>query len=182
MTIPTVRDWSATELITEAKLDEISAALNYLLAPPRCFAYKGSDGSLGNNVWSGGISLGVEAYDSSNMHDNTTNNSRVAAPETGLYEAKASIEFEFHATGSRRLQVRKNAAGDQTLGTLLRYKTVNAVAGAGNNTSIDATFEIQLTAGDYLEMFAHQTSGGPLNVLGTIAGTFLSMRWVARTV
>ena len=78
-------------------------------------------------------------------------------------------------------QVRKNAAGVDTAGTLLRFVVVNAVAGAGNETTVAHTFDSQLTAGDYIEVFAQQTSGGPLSVNGTIAGTFASIRWCAKT-
>lgn len=181
MTIPTIPDFTASQFVDEADLDALSSCLDFLFDPPRCYAYKASDGALANNTWDE-INFGSEAYDSHSSHDNSTNNSRVAAPEDGAYAVKVAIQYEANSTGSRRLQVRKNAAGNQASGTELRTKVVNAVAGAGNETTLDVSFDAQLVAGDYLEVFAHQTSGGALNVLGTIAGTFLSIRWVARTV
>jgi hypothetical protein len=181
MAIPAAPDWGASETITEAKLDSISAVLNFLLEPPRCYAYKSGTGALANSTWDA-VNFGVEAYDSHGAHDNTTNSSRITAPESGLYTVAASVEFEANATGSRRINVRKNAAGVQTAGTSLRFVVVNAVAGAGNETTVAATFDTQLVQGDYIECFAHQSSGAALNVTGTLAGTFLSIRWTAKTV
>jgi hypothetical protein len=181
MAVPTVPDFAASQVVDDGDLDDLGECIDFVMDPPRCFAYKSSDGALANNTWDE-VNFGAEAYDSHGSHDNSTNNSRVAAPEDGAYAVKVSVEFEAHATGSRRIQVRKNAAGNQASGTLIKSKTVNAVAGAGNETTLDADFDVQLVAGDYLEVFVHQTSGGALNVLGTISGTYLSIRWVARTV
>jgi hypothetical protein len=180
LAIPTVRDWTATEVVTEAKLDEISTALNFLLAPPRCYAYKSGAGSLASATWDA-INFGAEAYDSHAAHDNATNNSRLVAPESGLYTIKAHLTFAINANGIRGLDIRKNAAGVQTAGTDLTFLILS-----GNGTTqtrIGASVDAQLTAGEYIEVFAYQNSGGVLNVEGAnIADTFLSMRWTARTV
>lgn len=179
MALPFVRDWGATETITEAKLDEISTALNFLLAPPRCYAYKSADGSLANTTWDA-INLGVEAYDSHAAHDNTTNNTRLVAPEAGLYTVTAHLTFATNSAGVRGLDVRKNANAVQTGGTDLALVII-----AGNGTTearLIASFDVQLVASDYIEVFAYQSSGGALNVIGGAANTFLSFRWVAKTV
>jgi hypothetical protein len=180
LAIPSVRDWSATETITEAKLDEISTALNFLLAPPRCYAYKTASGALASATWDE-INFGAEAYDSHAAHDNSTNNSRLVAPESGLYTIKAHLTFATDSAGIRGLDIRKNAAGVQTAGTDLDFRIL-----PGNGTTqtrIGASVDAQLTAGDYVEVFAYQNTGGALNVEGNnIADTYLSFRWTARTV
>jgi hypothetical protein len=181
MAIPSVPDFSAAQFVNEAVLDQLGSVVNFLLEPPRCYAYKSGTGALANSTWDA-VNFGVEAYDSHNAHDNTTNSSRITAPESGLYTVATSVEFEANATGSRRINVRRNAAGVQTAGTSLRFVVVNAVAGAGNETTVAATFDTQLVQGDYIETFAHQSSGAALNVTGTLAGTFLSIRWTAKTV
>jgi hypothetical protein len=179
LALPFVRDWGATETITEAKLDEISTALNFLLAPPRCYAYKSADGSLANTTWDA-INLGVEAYDSHAMHDTSVSNSRITAAESGLYNVTAHLTFATNSAGVRGLDIRKNANAVQTGGTDLALVII-----AGNGTTearLIATVDVQLVAGDYCEVFAYQSSGGALNVLGGAANTFLSARWVAKTV
>lgn len=92
MAVPTAPDWSASELITEAKLDSISTVLNFLLAPPRCYAYKTGSGAIAAGTWNA-LNLDAEAYDSGGLHDNTTNNSRVTATEAGLYCVFAQVRF-----------------------------------------------------------------------------------------
>ncbi len=180
MAIPTVRDWGATESITEAKLDEISTALNFLLAPPRSYAYKSSNGALANTTWDA-LNLTAEAYDSHAAHDNATNNTRLTAPEPGLYNITAHVTFDINSAGIRGLDIRKNAAAVQTGGTDLALVII-----AGNATTearLIATVDHQLTASDYVEVFAYQSSGASLNVLGGAAAlSFLSFRWVAKTV
>jgi hypothetical protein len=180
LAIPTVRDWTATEIVTEAKLDEISTALNFLLAPPRCYAYKTANGSLAHATWDA-LSLNAEAYDSGGIHDNASNNSRLVAPETGLYEVKGNITYDINTNGLRGLNIRKNAASVQTAGTSLIMLTPDA--NGTSETRVSSSVDHQMTAGDYLEIFAYQNSGGGLAVMGGTAGlSFLSIRWVSRTV
>lgn len=181
MVVPAPRTWVVSFVDEEDLNDEIRDPLLFLLGTPRVGVYKSGDGSLANDTWDE-INFNAEAYDSHGAHDNSTNNSRIGVPESGLYDIRISVEFEANATGSRRVNVRKNAAGSQTSGTSLRFKVVNAVAGAGNETTVDMSFEAQLVAGDYIEVFCHQTSGGPLDVIGTLDGTAASIRWVAKTV
>ena len=179
MAVPSAPDWAASETITEAKLDSISTVLNYLLSPPRAYAYKSADGALATSTWDV-ISLGVEAYDSHSAHSTTTNDSRLVAPESGLYTIKAHSAFDINASGIRGLNIRKNAAGVQTGGTDLVMVII-----AGNGTTQArpiAAVDAQLVAGDYIELFCYQSSGGPLNILGGIANTFLQFRWAAKTV
>jgi hypothetical protein len=179
LAIPTVRDWTATEVVTEAKLDEISTALNFLLAPPRVYAYKSADGALANAAW-GALNFNAESYDSHAAHDNTTNNTRLVAPEAGLYTVKAHTRFAAHATGARGINIRKNANAVQTAGTDVFFTF--SLPSSGNVGYVFGSVDVQLGAGDYLESFAYQSSGGALNVLGGITETFMSFIWKARTV
>jgi hypothetical protein len=177
--VPAPPDWSTPETITEAKLDSISTVINYLLAPPRCYTYRASDGALAHATWDP-INFANEAYDSHAAHDNSTNNTRLVIPESGLYTITAHATFDVNATGQRAMNVRKNAAGVQTSGTDIIFVVI-----AGNGTTEArpiAVVDQQLVAGDYLELFVWQSSGGPLDVVGGIANTFLSFRWVAKTV
>jgi hypothetical protein len=180
LVVPTAPDWGASETITEAKLDSISTVLNFVMNPPRCYAYKSANGSLASANWDA-LSLTAESYDSHAAHDNSTNNTRVSFPETGLYAIKANITFDVNTNGIRGLNIRKGAAGVQTAGTDLIMLTPDA--NGTSQTRVTASVDHQATAGEYAEIFAYQNSGGGLSVLGGGAGlSFLSIRWVARTV
>lgn len=179
MSVPAPKTWTAGTVSVGDLNTEIRDALNFLLAPPRCYAYKSADGSLANATWDA-IQLGVEAYDSHAAHDNSTNNSRLTAPESGLYNVTAHLMFATNSSGVRGLDIRKNANAVQTGGTDLALVII-----AGNGTTearLIATVDVQLVQGDYCEVFGYQSSGGALNVIGGQANTFLSFRFVARTV
>ena len=166
--------------MSDASLNlEIRDTANFLLAPPRCFAYRTADKSL----TSGTITLydmDAELYDpyTPAAHSTSVNNSRLAAAETGEYTVKAHVTWAANAAGSRSLQLRKNAAGSSVGGTLIL--DTGTLPSAGNVGFLLITVDVPLNANDYIELFVSQTSGGPLNVLAGSGNTFLSFRWVAK--
>lgn len=179
MAVPTPKTWTA-EFVDVAEFNtELRDIFNFLLNPPRCYAYKSADGSLANTTWDA-LNLTAEAYDSHSAHDNSSNNTRLVAPETGLYGITSHAQFDINSSGLRGLDIRMNAAGVQTGGTDLLLLIL-----AGNGTTetrVAGYVERQLTAGDYIEAFVWQNSGGILTVDGGQANTFLSFRWLAKTV
>jgi hypothetical protein len=179
LAVPSPRTWVNSEFVTKTLLDtEIRDSFNFLLAPPRCYAYKTANGSLVNATWDA-LSLTGELYDSHNAHDNTTNNTRIVAPEAGLYSIISHVTFTTDSAGVRGLDIRKNANAVQTGGTDLALVII-----AGNGTTearLIATVDATLNVNDYIEVFAYQSSGAALNVLGGAAAlSFLSFRWVAK--
>jgi hypothetical protein len=179
LAVPVPPDWSASETITEAKLDSISTVLNFILNYPCAYAYKTADGALAHATWDA-INFGAESYDSHNAHDNSTNNTRLIFPENGVYELKAHGAWDTNANGIRGLNIRKGAGGVQTAGTDV---ITDVIAGNGTTQArLSLSIDQQFIAGEYVELFAYQGSGGPLNVLGGIANTFLSFRFVRKTV
>ena len=183
MTIPAIRDWSATEIVTEAKLDEISAALNFLMEPPRVYAYHTAGSALTDGAWTV-ISLGAELYDwtPTAMHDTVTNNSRVHARETGLHTIHNQIRTSDLSGTICQFQVRKNAVGSDTGGIRVFLQSQDG-AGGGEVTELGRSVDYPLTNGDYVELFVRVNTGANPNAsLGAGAdATFLSIRWGAKT-
>jgi hypothetical protein len=122
-----------------------------------------------------------ELYDpyATPAHDNATNNSRLVAAESGLYAITGHITWAPDATGVRFADIRKNANAVQTGGTELEQVTIGA-ASAGLSTRILVYVEATLDAGDYVEMFGQQTSGGTLSAIGGQADSFLLFRWLSK--
>jgi hypothetical protein len=112
------------------------------------------------------------------MHSTASNQSRIIAAETGLYTIKAHARFAANATGARGINIRKNAAGDQTLGTDLFFTF--SLPSSGNIGYVFGSVDVQLNATDYIEMFVNQSSGGALNLLGGVTESFMSARWVSK--
>ncbi|HEY3141032.1 MAG TPA: hypothetical protein VGJ86_07870 [Acidimicrobiales bacterium] len=180
MAVPTPRTYVAAEFETATILNgDIRDTATFLLGPPHCYAYRATDVSIPTSgVWAL-ASLTGELYDSTTtMHSTASNQSRIIAAETGLYTIKAHARFAANATGARGINIRKNAAGDQTLGTDLFFTF--SLPSSGNIGYVFGSVDVQLNATDYVEMFVNQSSGGALNLLGGVTESFMSARWVSK--
>lgn len=93
-----------------------------------------------------------EEYDDNGFHDNTTNNSRITIPSTGLYRFSANLHV--------------NASGGETLielrinGTRANYTCPRHDADSNYISLISPP--ISLTAGDYVEIYALTTAASTL--------------------
>jgi hypothetical protein len=113
-----------------------------------------------------------ERYDSANMHSNATNNSRLTAPVTGIYEIGANVEWDVNSAGRRRLAVLKNGT------TFIAFEQIPPVS--NETTGQELTTQARLRAGDFVQAQVLQNSGGSLNVLklNEYSPEF-SMTWLA---
>lgn len=126
------------------------------------------------------IPLQTELWDTTGtMHDSTANTSRLVAPIDGRYLILANLGFVQNAAGRRICQVRLNAAGSGIGGTAISEE--NHMASPLGSTVIGTKFEYDLVAGDYVEMFGNQTSGGPLDSAAVVHQTWMSMRWMSES-
>jgi hypothetical protein len=109
------------------------------------------------------------------------NKSRLGAQtgQTGLYSINASVTFPFNATGIRRIQIRKNAAGSATGGTLIGQTHIPTVTTSAVTTTVMYARDAYLTAGDYVEVFVLQNSGGSLTTSTGESSTSFSLHMVA---
>lgn len=127
------------------------------------------------------IPLQTELWDSTGtMHDSVTNTSRLVAPIDGRYLILANLGFAQNAAGRRICQIRLNANGSGVAGTIISEE--NHAASPLGSTVIGTKFEYDLLAGDYVEMFGNQTSGGALDSADLIYQTWMSMRWMSDSV
>lgn len=110
-----------------------------------------------------------EDYDSGSIHDNSTNNSRLTAPIAGKYWVWANLLPEANTPWTCYLF--KNRTSAFAGGS---WSNVNAVL------SMHLGGEIDLSAGDYVEVRATQ-SGGTSRILSAVGGVSprFGMRWVA---
>lgn len=104
------------------------------------------------------VTFDTEIYDTSAYHDNSTNPSRFIAPTTGYYLFVASANWQADAAGIRYIHVQKNAAGSSSGGTGCG-QSWSAPAASGP-TIHQVSGVVQMTAGDYLELFVYQSTGG----------------------
>lgn len=111
--------------------------------------------SLTNNTDTAIDFDGTEDYDTDAYHDAGTP-TRLTVPSTGYYAFGGSLEFAANTTGYRDIKIRVN-------GTSVKFRTKAPAAQSGGHP-MTISGQLALTAGDYIEFVAAQTSGGALNV------------------
>lgn len=103
------------------------------------------------------LNFDTELYDTDNIHDNVTNNTRLTCKTAGLYLIIGGASFYYNATGRRYLGIKKNNTSWE------------AVHSWGKNqvsyTHMQALALDQLSVNDYVELVVYQNSGGALNIL-----------------
>ena len=121
----------------------------------------------------------TEEYDTSGMHDTTTNTGRLTVPagEGGLYLIHASAVLAPGVNGFG-LQVRKNGAAS-TAPTL--QNAVSNFASLTANVAVTCTISgmVRLAAADYLELYAIQNSGGALALMGSTQAHRFGALWLS---
>ncbi|MGI8425553.1 MAG: hypothetical protein ACR2M4_02950 [Actinomycetota bacterium] len=129
--------------------DNISAAAK----PPRARVRRTTNQSIPNNA-STVLSFDTADYVSDNIWL-VGSPTRLVAPVTGIYSVKGGAQFAVNLTGARLLFITK---GVTTIAT--NHSVGNASWYVGGTVES----EINLTAGEYVELLAYQASGAALNI------------------
>jgi hypothetical protein len=118
-----------------------------------CSVYNSTAPTIANNT-STLLTFDTENFDTNSFHSTSSNTGRMTIP-TGLggyYLVNFSMRWDPNATGDRTYKVRKNGSTD-------------LVTISGPTTNFQTASKpviINLAAGDYIELFAQQASGGNL--------------------
>lgn len=139
----------------------------YITNPPRVSAYHNAAQSIPDDTGTV-VSLNSEYYDSDNMHDTTTDNSRLTVLTPGIYVATFVCAFAGNVTGDRSAHIRKN--GHDFLGGSER----KALSSTSFECGLNVTVQEWLEEGEYLEGIVKQDSGGALNLNATRYSPVLS--------
>lgn len=142
---------------------------------PTFTARHSSNQSFASSVTPAVVSFNTEIVDTHSGHSNSSNPSRFTIPSNwaGTWFVSAQIEWASNATGFRIVQIVKNGT------TALLEADVNPNATQAHFHHI-AGLVGGLVAGDYLEVFAAQNSGGALNLLTATAplSPYFTAHWV----
>lgn len=166
--------------ITTAAGDEFTF-FEYATGDWRCIAYALASGEavVGGGVGSGSLPTAqvkktanqsianstvttltwdAEDWDTDSFHDNSTNNSRLTAPEDGKYLVIANIIFASNNTGIRQILINLNGANV--------WGVIFPNNGAGEDQTF-TFFPVEMSSGDYVECQVYQASGGNLDIGST---------------
>jgi len=130
-----------------------------------CSLYKNTTAQTLSSGTATAISFNAEEFDTDAFHDNSTNNTRITIPtgKGGKYIIISAIVFASNTTGIRTISIYKN--GSSLLDTYQHAPTPSAAA------RCEVTNILSLNAGDYIETYAAQQSGGNLDVNAEQGGT-----------
>lgn len=171
-TVPTARTFVPGEIETAAYLNSVAAAANFLLNPPMCRATQITTGQvLTTSGTYYAVSFNGEDYDTDGIHSTSTNPTRLVAQTDGKYQIIAQISFAQNTTGYRKTYINAN-------GVQIATATIPTVTGAASG--VVAVASAQLVAGQYVEVYAMQTSGGSLALSVSPGETMCEMRWVSK--
>lgn len=143
---------------------------NFLIAPPIFLGYQSAAQSIPDSTYTA-VTFDTEIVDSYSGHSTTTNTSRYTAQVAGYYDVVGKVGFVTSGTGRRIGTLYVNGA---ELGYTRTEQTPSGTA--ASNTTCIALAPVFLNVNDYVELFAFQSSGAPLNTSAT--PTTLSVRWV----
>lgn len=98
---------------------------------------------------------GTDSWDSDSFHDPSTNNTRHTIPAGmgGKYHVLGVVREDANATGTRVLGFRVNAGTTDEVQTYSYLSTASAM-------NHQATLDMELAGGDYVEFMLYQDSGG----------------------
>lgn len=170
--VPSPRTFTVGEVEAAAYFNAARDALTYLLNTPLAILNQANAQSIANAT-PVAIAYDGTFLDTYGGHSNVTNNSRYTAQVTGWYYVKAGVVWAASAAGNRAIQIYKN-------GVAYTYSwTAVPAAGTFNDPGVETSALVQLNAGDYVEAFTTQNSGGALStaVVATIASN-MQVMWM----
>lgn len=170
--VPVPRTFGVNEIETGGNLNSLRDALLFLLNPPQAFLYQATGQSVANAA-TVAVNLDGSVWDFYGGHSNSSNNSRYTAVVPGVYQVTAHSSWPTNATGARQVEVYKN-------GTAYNSGAQDPATQATNWSVGETTVDVFLNAGDYVEMFVQQQSGGALTLNSGTAPyqTYMQVRWI----
>jgi hypothetical protein len=133
--------------------------------PVACTVRRSTDQSINHNTWSP-IHFDTVVTEQPSDLDMwaVANPTRLYARIAGRYLVSCHLKMDANTTGGRSIAVLKNAAGVYSAAAVTMADSKNPNIAAWN-TDLLITSQVDLAFGDYIEMFAFQTSTAPLDAL-----------------
>ena len=137
--------------------------------PYRCLVYASGAQNIANNPPGNKITFDQVTSDPNSNWSAV--NYRYTAPLTGLYDVTLHVDFAGNATGERDVYIYKNNTAPVVQSNCPNNGT-NVVSAVVNK-------KIPLTAGDYIEGWAQQTSGGSLALFNGSIFTYMDIYYLS---
>ena len=160
--------WNVFAFQRAASMSATEAFVNTLMTAPAVMAYQAGTGSTLVNVSATRVSFNTERYDTNSCYASPTLTPNVA----GIYQISAAVKLPSQSPGF--LAIYRN-------GVEYKRGAWTALASAAFSFGISGLVECNGTT-DYVEIYAYQSSGGPINVEGGEALTWFDATWQRKAV
>jgi hypothetical protein len=171
MLVPVQRTWVVAEVVTAAYLNaNVRDATNFLLTPPLCDVFQNVAQSIPNATLTA-LTFDSENYDNDGAHSTVTNTSRITFQTAGWHQYDAVYNSAASTAGYRLASAYKN-------GVLYKLGSRYAAPSTAQGTA-SASGSVQVVAGDYLEIYVYQTTGGSLSTDLSFGRSWCTTRWVS---
>lgn len=169
---PVPPDWVEGETATEARMDSISAAINFLRSPPYAQLGRSSNQSVSDTT-STPVGWNSSTFDTVDGHSTVTNNTRYTAVYDGHYELSVSIPW-INNTDTMKFECSfRRSDGEEFIG--------NSVMKTPSNVTIalSTTRTIALTTGQWVEVYVWHNRGASTSIDASFrGGPRWDIRWV----
>ncbi len=163
--LPAVPSFGAGSFDTSAQLNQLAAAVSFLLNPPRALVYKSVSSSRASSLTSAVVNWDTVITNSDGGWAGASP-SRLTCNTPGLYHIEAAVEYaSFSGSPTTAWEIWLGVARNSA-STFPGGGSANALCGEERpiQTSVgeyaSVSFTYFLSAGDYLEVFTSQVSGG----------------------
>lgn len=145
------------ELVTPTTMNnEWGGNVSFLANPPACRVYNNAAQSVASATFTA-LAFNSERFDTDNMHDTVTNNSRITINTAGLYVVTGHVEWAANTTSERIVEFLVNGTNE----VAVQRQSANTTGGAH---LFSITTMLKLAATDYIQLRVYQATGGALNV------------------
>ncbi len=153
--------------------DQIRTNQEFLVDRPRVKAWRTTTQSIPHATAQAVGFTGTDEYDTDDLHDPTSNSSRITIPAGlgGLWLICCQIDLSAGTASSARRQLSLRLNGSWSFAYSTAYPRL-----AGEATTLQTYGLQQLSAGDYVQAVIYQTTGGARN----LTGAWMTAHWVAR--
>ncbi len=177
-TVPTVKSWADGEKPPYSDLQNVTAALEFLLSPPKVKLTQTSSQTVPTNTLTL-FQWHAEELDTDSMHSTIINNTRITPQTPGIYKGWFMVSWNgvgsaADQTGERRAQLMKNG------GFFYPLRQQRGPQTNGLDVSVGPQrFHVPMNGStDYLEVMLFQSSGASMQtrISGAATSQFY-MRW-----
>jgi len=156
---------STGDVIGATQWNELVTDIRYLAqtdtnGAPICVATRSTNQTIANGTVTA-VTWNAETVDNAAFHSTSINTSRFTAPVSGWYRAVLNLEWASSAAGNREAYILFNGTGNSLADT--KVPNVGAVT-MGLSLAVPL---FSMTAGQYVEVFCAQSSGGNLDLVGS---------------